>query len=312
MNWFEAIRIRAEKLHAELVQARADSADPRRASWTTPYADTISNSRFWLPTIRFSKAPTRSSTGKVALSAAPIPGQQASRPCSSLTSWATVWFMPIPAAAPTSMSTRPAPQKPLPSACREWKIWARERRELEANVFARELLFPRSAARRMHVDEMRTASGIAAALNLPLPLVRQQILDALLLPPLPRTAPSSNKPAIFSPDLAQDKAAFHRGTPFQLRAGPGTGKTRTLVERIRSLLADNVQPGAILVLTFSNKTAAELSERLDKVLPNPVRPYGSGHSMASVSISSAVTMIGLASRPIRCCSTVATQFRSLR
>src|SRR4029077_13397639 len=58
----------------------------------------------------------------------------------------------------------------------------RERRELQANVFAREFLFPRSLARRMFVTEGLSASAIATQLDLPLPLIRQQILDVVLLP----------------------------------------------------------------------------------------------------------------------------------
>jgi superfamily I DNA/RNA helicase len=55
---------------------------------------------------------------------------------------------------------------------------------------------------------------------------------------------------------------------FQLQAGPGTGKTRTLVRRIEGLLADGVDPTTILVLTFSNKAANELGERI--AASNPV------------------------------------------
>ncbi len=55
---------------------------------------------------------------------------------------------------------------------------------------------------------------------------------------------------------------------FQLQAGPGTGKTRTLVRRIEGLLADGVDPTTILVLTFSNKAANELCERI--AASNPV------------------------------------------
>src|SRR5690606_33047010 len=58
---------------------------------------------------------------------------------------------------------------------------ARERAELQANVFARELLLPRPLARSLFLAG-RTAQQIAADLALPLELVRQQLLDALLLP----------------------------------------------------------------------------------------------------------------------------------
>lgn len=143
----------------------------------------------------------------------------------------------------------------------------RERRELEANVFAREFLFPHTMARRLHANDLRTAADIAGSLDLPVPLVRQQILDALLLPQLPPPAPAAAQP-VFVPDPAQDVAADHRGSPYLLRAGPGTGKTRTLVKRVQSLLAERIQASAILALTFSNRTARELSERLTTALPD--------------------------------------------
>ena len=101
--------------------------------------------------------------------------------------------------------------------------------------------------------------------GLPLQLVRQQILDAALLPePEPAADPPPSPPPRNDP--AQEAAAIHRGAPYQLRAGPGTGKTRTLVRRVETLLADKVQPAAILILTFSNRTAGELFERLDRKL----------------------------------------------
>lgn len=141
---------------------------------------------------------------------------------------------------------------------------ARERRELEANVFAREFLFPRAHARKLHAVDGKTASDIAAIVGLPLPLIRQQILDALLLPEL--TEEPEKPKAPFKEDPAQEIAAAHRKTPFQLKAGPGTGKTRTLVRRIESLLAEGVHPPSIVILTFSNRTAGELAERLTKAL----------------------------------------------
>ncbi|MGD9920059.1 MAG: UvrD-helicase domain-containing protein [Pseudorhodoplanes sp.] len=141
---------------------------------------------------------------------------------------------------------------------------ARERRELEANVFAREFLFPRSRARRLHAEECKGAKAIADALGLPIPLVRQQILDALLLPEFAQEPEKPKQP--YKEDPAQETAALQRGKPFQLKAGPGTGKTHTLVRRIETLLAEGVHPPSIVILTFSNRTAGELVERLNKAL----------------------------------------------
>ncbi|MBI3803606.1 MAG: UvrD-helicase domain-containing protein [Nitrospirae bacterium] len=142
----------------------------------------------------------------------------------------------------------------------------RERRELQANVFARELLLPRDVARHRYLAG-ENASAIAQALKLPKDIVRQQLLDALLLPPAPQEARRVPEKQA-RPDPSQDRASEHRGSAFQLQAGPGTGKTRTLVKRVLSLLRDGVDPNSILVLTFSNRAAGELSERLTAVVPN--------------------------------------------
>ena len=58
------------------------------------------------------------------------------------------------------------------------------------------------------------------------------------------------------------EAATHEGAPFLLEAGPGTGKTQTLVGRVEHLLGRSVDPEKILILTFSNKAAGELAERI--------------------------------------------------
>lgn len=145
---------------------------------------------------------------------------------------------------------------------------AHERRELQANVFARTFLFPRTLARRMFVEETLTASDIARQLDLPVTMVRQQILDVILLPQPPTEQDSESRLARPSrADLAQDRAAAHRGSPFQLQAGPGTGKTKTLVKRILSLLEEGIDPASILVLTFSNRAAGELAERIGAAAP---------------------------------------------
>jgi DNA helicase II / ATP-dependent DNA helicase PcrA len=145
---------------------------------------------------------------------------------------------------------------------------ARERRELQANVFAREFLLPRPLAAQLHLSEKLSAVDISGKTGLPLPLIRQQLYDALLLPPIPAAADEVDPPiSVHRDDPSQVKAAAHRGSPFLLQAGPGTGKTRTLINRISSLLAEDVDPSSILVLTFSNRAAGELAERLTRIEP---------------------------------------------
>lgn len=143
---------------------------------------------------------------------------------------------------------------------------ARERRELHANVFARELVLPRVLAAHLYVDQGLSAASIVARTGLPVPLVRQQILDAVLLPTIEGDDGPATAPFVPIKDAAQDRSVVHRNAPFMLEAGPGTGKTRTLVKRIVSLIDENVDPASILVLTFSNRAAGELSERVAAVL----------------------------------------------
>ena len=144
---------------------------------------------------------------------------------------------------------------------------ARERRELQANVFAREFVMPRSLAKRLHMDNNLGATAIAERTALPLSLVRQQLFDTLLLPPAAQTSKPQTAALSGRLDPSQQDAVAHRGAPFQLQAGPGTGKTRTLVRRVVSLLEEGIDPAAILVLTFSNRAAGELMERLTSVAP---------------------------------------------
>lgn len=140
---------------------------------------------------------------------------------------------------------------------------ARERREIRMDLFARELLLPRSVVRDLHVTGELSSAEIARRLKAPLQVVQQQLLDALLLPTRDMSNDLIEVSAVtLTPDPTQIAAAAHRDSAFQLQAGPGTGKTRTLVRRIESLLSEGVDPMSILVLTFSNKATNELSERL--------------------------------------------------
>jgi superfamily I DNA/RNA helicase len=63
-------------------------------------------------------------------------------------------------------------------------------------------------------------------------------------------------------DEAQRAVAGHRDGPLLVLAGPGTGKTTTLVESVVSRVDEGLDPVRVLVLTFSRKAAFELRDRL--------------------------------------------------
>ncbi|HEY9367303.1 ATP-dependent DNA helicase [Streptomyces sp.] len=63
-------------------------------------------------------------------------------------------------------------------------------------------------------------------------------------------------------DAAQRGVVEHRGGPLLVLAGPGTGKTTTLVEAVAARVEAGADPERILVLTFSRKAAVELRDRM--------------------------------------------------
>ncbi len=69
-------------------------------------------------------------------------------------------------------------------------------------------------------------------------------------------------PATEGLNRQQLAAVEHRGPPLLVRAGPGAGKTRVLVQRAVGLIEEGVDPNRILMITFTRKAAAELGERL--------------------------------------------------
>ena len=85
----------------------------------------------------------------------------------------------------------------------------------------------------------------------------------LVRPPVP-VAP---RPA---PDAAQQAVLDHPGGPLLVLAGPGTGKTTTLVEAVARRIEGGLRPDQVLVLTFSRKAAEELRERITARLGTPV------------------------------------------
>ncbi|MFJ4778526.1 ATP-dependent helicase [Streptomyces sp. NPDC088762] len=85
---------------------------------------------------------------------------------------------------------------------------------------------------------------------------RTRTLDAYRLV---RTGPGRVDPPVL--DAAQRAVVDHTAGPLLVLAGPGTGKTTTLVEAVAARVEAGTDPARILILTFSRKAAVELRDR---------------------------------------------------
>lgn len=141
---------------------------------------------------------------------------------------------------------------------------AGERREREANLFALEFLLPSAALKSAFLDENLTAREIAEKTVMPEKIVAGQLARALLVP-LTEKAVEENQGQTCELDESQRRAAETVKCPMLVAAGPGTGKTQTLTSRIRYLLENGTEPKRILALTFSNRAAEEMRERIARI-----------------------------------------------
>ncbi|HEY8863360.1 MAG TPA: ATP-dependent DNA helicase [Candidatus Dormibacteraeota bacterium] len=78
----------------------------------------------------------------------------------------------------------------------------------------------------------------------------------------------------------QRAAAVIGGGPIRVVAGAGTGKTAVIAERFRRLVATGVSPGSILVMTFTERAAAEMRQRIESLIDDVAPAVGTFHSVA--------------------------------
>ncbi|HKT37722.1 MAG TPA: UvrD-helicase domain-containing protein, partial [Ktedonobacterales bacterium] len=173
----------------------------------------------------------------------------------------------------------------------------RVRREQEANAFAAELLAPRAAVRRIFTsDSGMDMTRLAAHFGISRILARRRLIDAILTPERlsddkDATAREAAAGELATPtpgeliarlDDGQRLAARTEG-PALVVAGPGAGKTATLVGRVAHLIAErHIPPENVLALTFSNRAAGEMRERLVRSgLPGERMPIMTIHAFAA-------------------------------
>ena len=83
----------------------------------------------------------------------------------------------------------------------------------------------------------------------------------------------------------QQQAVLHGDGPLLILAGAGSGKTRTLTHRVAHVISERgVEPWRILAVTFTNKAAAEMRERLERLLGGERLPWVSTFHAACVRI----------------------------
>jgi DNA helicase-2/ATP-dependent DNA helicase PcrA len=171
----------------------------------------------------------------------------------------------------------------------------RARRERAADAFAAELLAPLDRVRALFLGTAQYPrlgpEHLAGHFGITLKALLGRLVEVLHTYPAggaqeePDAALAEKRREVFrasanalarvaGPAKSHDpwqQAAIAASTPALIVAGPGSGKTSTLVGRVRYLLEErDVAPQRILALTFSNKAAREMHERIARLLEEEV------------------------------------------
>jgi len=80
---------------------------------------------------------------------------------------------------------------------------------------------------------------------------------------------------------AQQEAVTHFQGPLLILAGAGSGKTRVITRRVAWLLQQGVRPGNILAITFTNKAAGEMKQRVNALIPGNKVWISTFHSLGA-------------------------------
>ena len=92
---------------------------------------------------------------------------------------------------------------------------------------------------------------------------------------------------------AQREAVLHVDGPLLILAGPGSGKTRVVTHRIANLLERGIPAWQIAAVTFTNKAAEEMRERVEKISPSQDVWMGTFHRFCAQLLRRYAGMVGL-------------------
>ena len=99
---------------------------------------------------------------------------------------------------------------------------------------------------------------------------------------------------IFGPlNVAQRAAVAQIEGPLLILAGPGSGKTRVITHRIANIIAHGVPSDSIVALTFTNKAAQEMKNRVRKLAPGSYVWTGTFHKFCARMLRTHAQMVGL-------------------
>src|SRR5215218_10110220 len=92
---------------------------------------------------------------------------------------------------------------------------------------------------------------------------------------------------------SQQEAVTHFEGPLLILAGAGSGKTRVITRRVAFLLQQGVRPGNILAITFTNKAAGEMRQRVEALVPGCRVWISTFHSLGARLLRQYADRLGL-------------------